>query len=634
MQPRYTPDSVLRLAAAIACFFLVASCGGAAAASPLIEGCVPARDSEASVARLWNEALLAAIRRDFPAPTVHARNLFHVSAAMWDAWAAYDPSARGYFVDESLSSNHPESAREEAMSFAAHRVLTHRYEKAVGGDASLDDFDHVLASLCYDNEFVERGGDRPAAVGNRIAARIIEQGLNDGSLEEDAYEDSSYEAANHPLIVVLPGTEMLDPNRWQPLALEVNVSQGGQVQLQALQSYVGPHWGHVEAFALPRSEQGLPLDPGPPPRLGDPESSAAYKESAVEVIRYSAVLDSTLPRMIDMSPGALGNNRLGTNDGEGYAVNPVTNEVYRENFVALGDFGRVIAEFWADGPDSETPPGHWNTLANAVSEDERLARRIGGVGPEVSRLEWDVKMYFALNGALHDAAVAAWGSKAYYDYVRPISMTRYMGGLGQSSAASSPSYHPDGLPLVPDLIEVVSEASSVPGGRHQQLADHVGQVAVRAWAGNPGNDEDAVGGTAWILAIDWVPYQRETFVTPAFASYVSGHSTFSRAAAEVLTALTGSPYFPGGLGEWTVARDGLEFEAGPDTDVTLQWATYYDAADQAGISRLFGGIHIAADDFRGREMGSTCGIAAWELATQYFDGAVGLGSRSAIIPRS
>ncbi len=604
---------------------MATACGGEAAASPLLEGCVPAHDSERSVARIWNEALLDAIRRDFPAPTVHARNLFHVSAAMWDAWTAYDTAARGYFVDESLRTDDRESAREEAISFAAHRVLTHRYENAVGGDASLADFDYLLASLCYDTGFVERGGDRPAALGNRIAARIIEHGFSDGALEEDAYEDPSYEAANHPLIVVLPGAEMLDPNRWQPLALEVNVSQGGQVQLQALQSYVSPHWGYVEAFALPPSERGLPLDPGPPPLLGGPESDAAYKEAAVEVIRLSATLDSTLAATIDISPRSLGNSPLGTNDGKGYVLNPVTNARYQENFVALGDFGRVIAEFWADGPDSETPPGHWNTLANEVSDHPELSLRIGGVGEEVSRLEWDVKMYFALNGALHDAAVAAWGSKADYDYVRPISMIRYMGGLGQSSDAASSSYHPDGLPLTPDLVELVSEASSAPGGRHEQLAGHVGQVAVRAWAGNPGNAEDAEGGVDWILAVDWVPYQRETFVTPAFAAYVSGHSTFSRAAAEVLTALTGSEYFPAGLGEWTVVRDGLEFEAGPSADVTIQWATYYDAADQAGISRLFGGIHIAADDFRGREMGSICGIAAWELAKQYFDGAVGLG---------
>ena len=110
-----------------------------------------------------------------------------------------------------------------------------------------------------------------------------------------------------------------------------------------------------------------------------------------------------------------------------------------------------------------------------------------------------------------------------------------------------------------------------------------------------------------------------TFVTPAFPGYTSGHSTFSRAAAEVLTAFTGSPYFPGGLGEFVARADRyLTFERGPTTDVHLQWATYYDAADQAGQSRLWGGIHIPADDFMGRKTGSQIGIAAYAKAVRLF----------------
>jgi len=110
-------------------------------------------------------------------------------------------------------------------------------------------------------------------------------------------------------------------------------------------------------------------------------------------------------------------------------------------------------------------------------------------------------------------------------------------------------------------------------------------------------------------------------VTPAFAGYVSGHSTFSRAAAEVMTSMTGSPYFPGGLSEWRVPAGELIHEEGPTADTTLQWATYYDAADQAGISRLFMGIHISADDFEGRRLGSICGQDAWAFAQTYFDGS-------------
>ena len=111
-------------------------------------------------------------------------------------------------------------------------------------------------------------------------------------------------------------------------------------------------------------------------------------------------------------------------------------------------------------------------------------------------------------------------------------------------------------------------------------------------------------------------------MTPAFAGYVSGHSTFSRAAAEVMTAFTGSEYFPGGSSEYTLERGSLIFEFGPTSDVILEWATYYDAADQAGQSRLFGGIHIQADDFTGRIIGSACGRAAYDLALAYFAGSV------------
>jgi len=120
--------------------------------------------------------------------------------------------------------------------------------------------------------------------------------------------------------------------------------------------------------------------------------------------------------------------------------------------------------------------------------------------------------------------------------------------------------------------------------------------------------------------VDWVPFQLPTFVTPAFAGYVSGHSTFSRAAAEVMTAFTGTPYFPGGISMWTVPAGELQVESGPTQDVTLQWASYYDAADQAGISRLFGGIHISADDLEGRKIGSQVGSAVWELARRHFEG--------------
>ena len=216
--------------------------------------------------------------------------------------------------------------------------------------------------------------------------------------------------------------------------------------------------------------------------------------------------------------------------------------------------------------------------------------------------------------------MAAWGIKGYYDGARPPSMIRYMGDLGQSSHPGGPSYDPEGLPLVPGLVEVITAETTAPGQRHEALAGHEGEIAVYAWTGRPDDPETEVGGAAWIRAVDWVPYQLPTFVTPSFPGYVSGHSTFSRASAEVLAAFTGSEYFPGGLAEWTVTAGAFKFEAGPDQDVVLQWATYDAAADQAGLSRLYGGIHVRADDFAGRILGASIGRAAWAQAQQYFAG--------------
>jgi hypothetical protein len=574
-----------------------------------------------SVARIWDEALLDAIRRALPNPPVHARNLFHTSVAMWDAWAAYDPHASGYISNQKATATDVAAARNEAISYAAYRVLTSRFRKAVGGENSLFEFDQLMQGLCYPTETIGTTGDTPAAVGNRVAAAVLAYGRSDGSNEAGGYADPNYKPVNPPLVVKNPGTKLIDPNRWQPLQLEHMISQNGIPVTNGTQQAIGPHWGHVKGFGIPSGgTEGVPMDPGPPPHLGDPQTDQDYKQQAVEVIRASSLLDPADDGTIDISPGALGNNSLGTNDGHGRATNPVTGQPYATELVNLGDYARALTEFWADGPKSETPPGHWNVIANTVSDQLAPNLKIGGHEATVDRLEWDVKLYFALNGAVHDAAIAAWGLKGKYDSIRPISMIRYMGGLGQSSDPSLPSYNKEGLPLIPGLIELITKQTTGPGGRHASLRGHEGEIAIRAWAGSPKDPELQTSPVAWIRAVAWVPYQLPTFVTPSFQGFISGHSTFSRAAAEVMTAFTGSQFFPGGLGEFTVHQGTLKVEAGPTADVTLEWATYYDAADQAGRSRIYGGIHVSADDLTGRRIGSACGTSAWQLAERYYAG--------------
>ena len=137
-----------------------------------------------SVARAWDEALLDAIRRALPNPPVHARNLFHTSAAMWDAWAAYDPQASGYLVKEKDTAPDVAAARNEAISYAAYRVLTARYIKAVGADKSLSEFDDLMDSLVLSarrdhdrRRFAGCGGEPDRQGGARLRAeRRVEPG--------------------------------------------------------------------------------------------------------------------------------------------------------------------------------------------------------------------------------------------------------------------------------------------------------------------------------------------------------------------------------------------------------------------------------------------------------------------------
>jgi hypothetical protein len=596
----------------------------------------PAQEApEHSIAREWNELLLQAIRDDLARPTVHARNLFHTAIAMWDAWAAYDPVAATYLHHEKAQAEDVDVARAETLSYAVYRVLSARFAASPGAATSLAAFDAKMAEDGHDPELTSTEGTSPAALGNRIGAAVLAFGAADGANEDDDYANLFYEPVNAPLLPDFPGNpDITDRNRWQPLALEFFVDQSGNVFPSGMPDFLSPEWGAVTPFALTAADRTtyrrgghdyvVYHDPGPPPLLGG-EGDALYREGFEQVVDWSSLLDPRDGNDIDISPRSLGDNTLGTNDGDGHDLNPATGQPYAEQIVPAGDYYRVLAEFWADGPDSETPPGHWFTLANYVTDHPDSERRLGGTGPELDPLEWDVKLYLALGGAVHDAAVAAWGVKGWYDYVRPISAIRAMADRGQSSDRDGPSYHSEGIALIDDVIEVVTAETAARGGRHAHLAgnadENVGKIAFRTWRGPDyiGIPETSIAGVGWILAEHWWPYQRPSFVTPPFAGYVSGHSTFSRAAAEVLTEFTGSAYFPGGMGEFHAPRNEfLVFEDGPSVDITLQWATYYDAADECSLSRIYGGIHPTADDIPGRLMGAEIGPAAMAKARTYF----------------
>lgn len=641
----------------------VALACGLAACDSRAEQLPPAADDrDPSVARRWNEALLASISRDLARPTVHARNLWHVSAAMYDGWAAYDDQSstwllgrkqNGYpceFSDYDLPAD-KHRAREQTISFAAYRIIRHRFRNSQRYDEIVALTDQLMQALGYDPALTsaQYQNGAPAALGNYIAECYIGYGLADGSNETDDYAPTRYEPVNPPLEIEEPGNpNLVDMDRWQQIKLPVSIDQSGNV-VSSTPNFVGPEWGAVHPFSLTGDNKAactrkgfeVPVffDPGPPPGIHSPLSTE-YKWTHSMVAIWGSHLDPTQGRgaeLVDISPATLGNIqdyptsfeehrdfydflRGDTTANQGYSVNPATAEPYDEQRVPLGDYARVLAEYWADGPNSVTPPGHWFDIANHVADHPLLVKRIAGAGPVVGPLEWDIKLYFALGGAMHDAAITAWSIKGCYDYIRPVSAIRAMAERGQDDP-TLPSYDPEGISLVPGYIELVEAGEPLAGADNE----HVGKIKLYSWRGpshitNPAVDAAGVG---WVLAENWWPYQRPTFVTPPFAGYVSGHSTYSRTAAELMARFTGDAYFPGGKSEFHAPKNEyLVFEKGPSVDVVFEWAKYVDASDQCSLSRIWGGIHPPADDLSGRHIGMKLGPQALNHALDYIHGRI------------
>ncbi|MDB4453974.1 hypothetical protein N9188_00895, partial [bacterium] len=544
-----------------------------------------------SAAREWNEVLLESIRNDLARPTIHARNLYHVSIAMWDAWATYDATANTVLFQEDHATTAPnvDQLRSEAICYASYRILSSRFANSPGASVMLPQYDSLMIAQGFDPTNGSTAGDSPSAIGNRIAAAVLAYGDNDNSNERNDYANRFYLPVNDALVVELPGNPTFtDPNRWQPLSLQFFIDQSGNVIAFGYPDFISPEWGIVPGWSLTEPDRTVYQrdgfnywvfkDPGAPPLIDD--ALDRYRNGFEMVSVWSAHLDPSDGVMVDVSPAGVGNAPLaaasqadqyydyfdGGDWGAGYASNPVTGQPYAPQMVPRGDYSRVLAEFWADGPESETPPGHWFVILNDVSDHPSFVKQLGGSGPVLNDLEWCVKTYLAMGGAMQDAAISAWGVKGWYDYPRPVSALRYLAGLGQRSDPQQPSYHPDGINLHPGYVEVVTAATTATGQRHENLAGEEGKIAVLAWRGpeyitDPLVDQAGVG---WILAENWWPYQRPSFVTPPFAGYVSGHSTYSRAAAVMMDRLTGSPYFPDGLGEYVCPQDQfLVFEQGP-----------------------------------------------------------------------
>lgn len=327
-------------------------------------------------------------------------------------------------------------------------------------------------------------------IGRTAAREVLAHFANDGSNQRGGYADTTGYASANT------STEVKDPNRWQPLEF---VETDGR---RHVPEFIGPHWGSVTPFSIPNVAAMRPPEPVP-------FGTARFAEQAQEIVDLTA---------------------------------------------ELSEKQKVIAEYWADGPDSVLPPGHWAKFAGYVSQRDSHT------------LDQDIKMFFLMGSAMHDAAVCCWDAKRHYDYVRPITAIRII------------------------------------------YADQ----EIIGWRG-PGKGFGPIKGQ------DWIPYQPSWFITPPFPEYTSGHSTFSSAGAEILLRYTGSDEFGDRV---TFAAGSLRTEPGvaPDRQITLSWPTFSAAAEEAGMSRRWGGIHFEDGDIEGRKAGRKIGEMVWNKAQRLFRG--------------
>lgn len=172
-------------------------------------------------------------------------------------------------------------------------------------------------------------------------------------------------------------------------------------------------------------------------------------------------------------------------------------------------------------------------------------------------LDDDVKMYFYNQVVAMDAFIASWDSKMFYDYARPYALV------------------------------------------HEYYEDQI----IEAWGGEG-------KGMKKIKGQEWRPYSPETFLCPPFPSYVSGHSTISGGCGEALKLWTGSDHF----GEKVTLVAGALTE--PDNlgdSVEIEFPTFTETAEMAGISRVMGGYHIQADNVAGLQLGRDVAHEVWKF---------------------
>lgn len=322
----------------------------------------------------WNNILLEAIRavgklpstsldRDRGGPPQVARSISIVHTTIYDAWCAYDSVAKPVHrtTPRKPVPQHTEANRRKAISQAAYRTLIDQFPPSIFDPVFKTAYESMLAKQLA-KEGIVIGGPTPPPVdvGNQAADDVLAFRHSDNSNQSGLYADTTgYAPVNRPMSVLLPADpDAIDfPGRWQPLSY---LNSDHELKTP---KFICPHWQHVKPFALTSGDQCRP------PTAPQPPLSQGFLDQARHVIDIQARLT---PEQ------------------------------------------KVIAEYWADGPNSELPPGHWTEFAAFVVERDNL---------DVNQ---SVKLFFALSNAVFDASIATWDAKVAFDYVRPVTAIRHM----------------------------------------------------------------------------------------------------------------------------------------------------------------------------------------------------------------
>jgi hypothetical protein len=487
-----------------------------------------------TVASDWIGAATQGVRNQPQGPTVASRLYGILGTAMYDAWSAYEATPISTVLGDTLqrpTSENTQANKQEAISFAAYRVLTELLPTQTANLTAR------MNSLGYNPNNTSTDTTTAAGIGNTIAATLMNARRNDGSNQLNNYVDTiGYSTPNTP-------TQVVNIELWTPESVPIDSGS-------ALQRYLTPHWGTVQSFSLTDNAQYRP--PEIIRFLSDRNASADLQAGTITRANGTVVPISAALVGVDINPAFIQQ-----------AVDVVA---FSAN---LTDEQKLIAEFWEDGPGTPFPPGTWMEFGQDISQRDN------------NTLDEDVQLFFALGNAVMDAGIATWEAKLSYNSARPVRVIRELGRLG--------------------LIGTDSNGDGV--------------FEINAWGG-PGL------GTITIPATQFLTYQNPFGPpSPPFAEYTSGHSAFSAAGAEILRLFTGSDVFGGSV---TFAPGTSAFEPGitPSSPVTLSWDTFSEAADEAGISRRYGGIHFLDGDIQGRILGRRVGGSVWNRSQFFINGGV------------